>query len=157
MRASSAPHLVSARSGGGHGFHYPDNKVRASSAPHLVTARSWGSHGFQYPDNKVRASSVPHLVLACSGGGHGFQYPDNKVCVSYPTLYSFNTSSLSHTSPGGADYVSSVLSYVLWIGFILKFKVFYVHFFFFTLTLNGPARKLDTTDRRGSYSNRVTM
>ena len=82
MRASSAPHLVSARSGGGHGFHYPDNKVRASSAPHLVTARSWGSHGFQYPDNKVRASSVPHLVLARSGGGHGFQYPDNKVRAS---------------------------------------------------------------------------
>ena len=78
-----------------------------------------------------------------SGGGHGFQYPDNKVRVSYPTLYSFNTSSVSHTYPGGADYVSSVLSYVLWIGFILKFKVFYVHFFFFTLIpTNSTSLKL---------------
>ena len=66
MRASSAPHLVSARSGGGHGFHYPDNKVRASSAPHLVSARSGGGHSFQYPDNKVRASRVAGVVTVSS-------------------------------------------------------------------------------------------
>ena len=42
----------------------------------------------------------------------------------------------SHTSPGGADYVSSVLSYVLWIRIIFKFKVFLCIFFLLYLNTN---------------------